>query len=617
MIRSTSLKSRLLLTLGGVLAATVVAVGAFAFRAQERQLLEAATGEMANNVSLFGASVEADAEGLSRALTALSHVGELRGPLAAADRGALLAVATPLFRELRERNNVTHMYFIAPDGSVILRVHKPEQFGDVLTRATYLRARDTGRLASGIEMGKNFFSLRAVLPVRQAGTLLGYIEIAEEIDHLFARTRALTGAEVALLLDERYLAAKQADVKGDPVGGRRLLHGTDAALATRLARAVNLDLAESGTIVRLVDDGGRRIVVGAGPLRDAAGDPAGVLLFSRDHTPLFSAATRNVLLLVALFASMLAFAGALVYGALRRSFSALDEAVRVSARVAGGDLTVHIAVERMDEAGRVLAALKDMVARLREVASRVQGAAVAVADGSGELDGGAVVISRGVSEQAAAAEEASATVAQISASVDRNAESAEVTERLAAESARAAEDGGRAVREAVEAMKRIAERIEVVDDIARQTNLLALNAAIEAARAGAEGKGFAVVASEVRKLAERSRVAAAEIGELSTASAVVAEHAGERLARLVPEIQRTAELVREIAASSREQAGGAAQIRGMVDGLNETTQRNAGAADRIAATAQSLRARADELRDATAYFAVDAARPPRRPPPPA
>jgi methyl-accepting chemotaxis protein len=154
-------------------------------------------------------------------------------------------------------------------------------------------------------------------------------------------------------------------------------------------------------------------------------------------------------------------------------------------------------------------------------------------------------------------------------------------------------------------MKEIATKISIIEEIARQTNLLALNAAIEAARAGEHGKGFAVVATEVRKLAERSQIAAGEINKLSATSVDVAEKAGEMLTRIVPDIQKTAELVSEINAASNEQNAGAEQINKAIQQLDKVIQQNASATEEMASTSEELSSQSEQLMDVLEFFKIE------------
>jgi len=285
--------------------------------------------------------------------------------------------------------------------------------------------------------------------------------------------------------------------------------------------------------------------------------------------------------------------------------SALNKGVDVANRLAQGDLCVSIGETSNDETGQLLQALSQMVESLTEVVTTVKSSSDNVATGSQQMSSGSEELSQGASEQAAAAEEASSSMEQMASNIRQNADNALQTEKMASKSATDAIEGGKAVQETVHAMKEIAGKINIIEEIARQTNLLALNAAIEAARAGEHGKGFAVVASEVRKLAERSQRAAAEISELSSNSVGVAVQAGELLSKMVPDIQKTAELVQEISASCREQDMGASQINKAIQQLDQVIQQNASASEEMASTAEELSSQSENLQNAVAFFKVE------------
>ncbi|ACH39948.1 methyl-accepting chemotaxis sensory transducer, class 34H [Citrifermentans bemidjiense Bem] len=295
------------------------------------------------------------------------------------------------------------------------------------------------------------------------------------------------------------------------------------------------------------------------------------------------------------------------YNLIKNNLNVLIEAINkitdAAKEVSNGNLMVTLK-ERSGQ-DELIQALSAMVGKVTEVVTEVKMAADNVASGSVQLSANAQSMSEGASQQAAAAEEASSSMEEMSANIRQNADNAMQTEKIAVKSAADAHEGGKAVAETVQAMKDIAGKISIIEEIARQTNMLALNAAIEAARAGEHGKGFAVVASEVRKLAERSQVAAGEISELSVSSVEVAEKAGEMLSGILPDIQKTAELVQEINASSKEQDTGAQQINKAIQQLDQVIQQNASASEEMASTAEELSSQSAQLQSTISFFRVD------------
>jgi len=297
--------------------------------------------------------------------------------------------------------------------------------------------------------------------------------------------------------------------------------------------------------------------------------------------------------------------------ALGRALTAMLENLRgvahVATKISEGDLTVKAkALSEKDVLGQALAAMLD---NLKKTVSQVSAAAGNVASGSAEMNATAQQLSEGATEQAASAEETTSSMEEMTASIQQNADNARQTEKIASKASEDARASGEAVIRTVSAMKQVAEKISIIEEIARKTDLLALNAAVEAARAGEHGKGFAVVASEVRKLAERSQTAAAEISSLTRDGVRVAEGAGQMLTKLVPDIQKTAELLREIAAASAEQNSGAAQINKAVQQLDQVIQQNSGASEEMASTAEELSSQAEVLQTTVAFFKTGDAQP--------
>jgi len=280
----------------------------------------------------------------------------------------------------------------------------------------------------------------------------------------------------------------------------------------------------------------------------------------------------------------------------------LDEIKRVLAALSEGDLTKTIDKDYKGAFGEMKEYANNTVLKLSMIIADVNTAADSLASAAGQVSATSQSLSQAASEQAAGVEETSASMEQMTASIAQNTDNAKVTDGMASKAANEAVEGGEAVKATVTAMKQIAQKIGIIDDIAYQTNLLALNAAIEAARAGEHGKGFAVVAAEVRKLAERSQIAAQEISTVATGSVELAEKAGHLLDEIVPSIKKTSDLVQEISAASQEQSTGLRQINTAVTQLSQTTSQNAAASEELAATAQEMGNQAELLQRTMAFF---------------
>ncbi len=277
-------------------------------------------------------------------------------------------------------------------------------------------------------------------------------------------------------------------------------------------------------------------------------------------------------------------------------------AVAAANSLAAGDVGARVDVTSSDDIGDVQLAMQKMMAKLGQVIGEVRSGASALSAASGQVSASAQALAQGTSEQAASVEETMSSLEQMNASISQNADNSRQMEQMALKGVRDAEQSGETVRATVEAMSSIAQKITIVEEIAYQTNLLALNAAIEAARAGEHGRGFAVVATEVRKLAERSQMAAKEIRSLAASSVKVAEKSGQLLAELVPAIRKTSELVQEVAAASNEQATGVAQINRALSEVDQVTQRNASSAEELSSTAEELSAQAAALQQLMSFF---------------
>ncbi len=282
----------------------------------------------------------------------------------------------------------------------------------------------------------------------------------------------------------------------------------------------------------------------------------------------------------------------------------IDKTVLFAKALAEGDLSASINIDQKDEIGEMSRALNIMGNKLNEVITEIIKGADSISAAGHEVSSTSMVISEGASQQAANVEEVSSTMEEMVSNIELNTDNARNTEVISEK----AHHGMQGVYEnthlSVESIHSIVQKIKIINDIANQTNILSLNASVEAARAGAQGKGFAVVAEEVRKLAEVSKQAAIEIASLSNESMNVVGKAGEQVGELAPEIEKTTQLIQEIAASSMEQLKGAEQVNASIVELNTLTQQNASSSEELAASAQELSSQADNLNKVVKFFTL-------------
>ena len=568
---------------------------------------------------VFWELVEQDALAMEKLLTVFVNNDELVNTFLSADMDTLLGKSLPVFERIKSKYQITHFYFINADGRVDLRVHNPKKRHDVLKRATFLQAKRSGDVGWGIEMGKQYYSLRVVMPVKRDGKVIGYFELGEELDHLVEGFIKTTGADISMWLGQSYARDRNVQDKFELQNKWHMVMASNKNHHVDVIKNIGAKIDASNSKYFTVELDSKEYNSMAFPFKDAAGASAGVVLITTDgavQQKLLSTSMYTISVIAVLVAALSLLAGSWVS---RKITLPLKKGVDIANRISRGELDHDIDVPgEGGETNDLLIALKTMTKELRGIVGRVRETSEGIRNGSGEIADGNQNLSQRTEEQAASLEETASSMEEMTTTVKQNADSAQQANLIADEASNDAQKGGKVVENTMNAMNeisssssRIADIISVVEEIAFQTNLLALNAAVEAARAGEQGRGFAVVASEVRVLAGRSADAAKEIKALIEDSvdkvkvgSDLVNESGQTLNGIVDSVRKVADIVGEINAASQEQFSGIAQVNKTVAQLDDMTQQNASLVEQAASSSAAMEDQANELMELMGFFKI-------------
>lgn len=490
-------------------------------------------------------------------------------------------------------------YFIVTDsaGNVLIRSYNPDKYGDNLNGDKIVNNALQGRKLSGISIEESGnMVVRSSAPVKNAsGKIIGSIMLGANMesetfaDHL----KSALDAEVTLFKNNRRAMTTIKDASNNRIIGTVL--GNQEIEDLVLKQGQNY---YGKSIIK-----GEEYSAAYIPVNDIDGKIIGMFFcgIKIQVAKTLSSGIAYRIIMIAVLVSIIMFL--LVSRFMRkRIVKPIEELAASAEAISKGNLTVKLNVESDDEIGRLSTSIQLMIKSLREITTQIVNISETLVSSSEQLNASATQLSEGANEQASSLEEISSSMEEMAANLSLSTDNSRQTEVMSEKLSNDMTMVGKTSEQGLLSVREITDRIKIVTDIAFQTNILALNAAVEAARAGEHGRGFAVVAAEVRKLAERSKIAADEIVTMADNGKIVNEKAGQMVSDILPLIQKTSDLVKEITSASIEQNAGAEQVNNAIQQLNYVTQQNASSSEEIAASAEELYSKASQLGKLVKFF---------------
>ncbi|MBM7865985.1 HAMP domain-containing protein [Heliobacterium gestii] len=616
MSQLTIKKKIIIATLLSVLLSTT-AIGALIYKSYNDEIVAYSQEQLKISDENFNRLMQGDVAMLSSTLDALMQNPQIAEIYQRRDRDALYAAVSPLFQQLRERYRITHWYFHTPesDRKAFLRVHQKETFDDEIKRITYLKAIETKKTASGLELGKTAFALRVVSPYYQQGQLIGYMELGEEVDHFLGSLKQQSGYEYGMLIKKNYLdSAEWAKLRKNRGLANNWDDQSDVVLVDQtfdasaaFAYAANVeDLPDNGQVVKDVKDNGAIYTKAIFPIFDAGHKKVGAVVVLRDMTAAYQEMQKKMALQIGV---VLLINIAVIYILTRLIYRPIVDLAALAKELASGNLNVlrDDSEHRGDEIGELKSAIAVNVNDMRNLIAHIQEKSVKVQELSSHLNRSFQEISDvteevSLSTQALAAgaatqaEEAmqardlAGQMIEISQVVDRERKN---LVQIVSKTVSLTDDGNAKIHDAVAKMQVIADTnaetvdqiktleqrsqeigsiVDMITAIAAQTNMLALNAAIEAARAGEMGRGFGVVAEEVNKLAGESGSAARQIAERIGGIQNLIQHITENIHAGAGQIDEGVHVANLAGHGFQQIAQSVGRFLSEVDKLNQATE---------------------------------------------